>query len=416
MGVVFRLRWITTPTYICCTMVIPGYPMDLMANDWSMFGILRRVNICNLILFLNNDFYINRGNNPDVCERRKKRMLKSRKLDHIRINLEENVKSGLTSGLEKFRFVHNALPELDLDDVDLSQVIFNKLLKAPILISSMTGGTPEALEINMALAEAAQEAGIAMGVGSQRAAIEHEEVVGTFKVRRAAPDILLFANLGAVQLNYGYDVDHCRRAVEMIEADALILHLNPIQEAIQPEGDVRFSNLLSKIETVCHQLEVPVIAKEIGWGISKDVARRLSDAGVAAIDVAGAGGTSWSKVEMHRVKDRRQARIASAFHEWGISTADSIQNVRLAAPETMIFASGGIHNGVEIAKCLTLGAVLGGMAGPFLAAATRSKDEVSQLINEFWMQMRICFFAVGIGSIAELQAVHPLEPIDGGGK
>ena len=207
------------------------------------------------------------------------------------------MRSGLTTGLERYRFIHRALPEVNLDDVDLNLSLFHRCLCAPILISSMTGGTEEASRINRTLAEAAQTTGIAMGLGSQRAAIEHPELIETFRVRDVAPDILLFANLGAVQLNYGYGVDECRRAVEMIQADALILHLNAVQEAVQPEGDTRFAGLTNQIEQVCRALSVPVIAKEVGWGFSEADVRLLVNAGVSAIDVAGAGGTSWSQVE-----------------------------------------------------------------------------------------------------------------------
>ena len=203
----------------------------------------------------------------------------SRKSDHIEINLEQDVRSGLTTGLERYHFIHQALPELNLDDVSTKLNLYQRQLRAPILISSMTGGTPDAIQINLRLAEAAQEARIAMGLGSQRAAIEHPELASTFQIRRVAPNILLFANLGAVQLNYGYSEEECKRAVDMIEADALILHLNPLQEAVQPEGDTRFAGLLSKIEKVCKALFVPVIVKEVGWGFSDKAARQLADAG-----------------------------------------------------------------------------------------------------------------------------------------
>src|SRR3970282_2706737 len=203
----------------------------------------------------------------------------SRKDDHIRINLEKDVQfRGLTTGLERYRFQHTALPELNLADVSIITRIFNKTLSAPILISSMTGGTPRAQQINRTLAAAAQATGVAMGLGSMRAAIARPETAPTFQVRDVAPDILLFANLGAVQLNYGYGVDECLRAVEMIQADALILHLNALQEAVQPEGDGNFAGLLKKIEAVCRALQprgVPVIAKEVGWGISQQAARQL---------------------------------------------------------------------------------------------------------------------------------------------
>lgn len=333
----------------------------------------------------------------------------SRKADHIRINLEEDVRSGLTTGLERFRFLHQALPELDLDEIDLSTDLFGKRLKAPILISSMTGGTEEAGTINRRLARAAQETGIAMGLGSQRAALEHPEVAPTFQVRPVAPDILLFANLGAVQLNYGYGIDHCRRAVELIEADALVLHLNALQEAVQPEGDTRFAGLLDKIEAVCSALPVPVIAKEVGWGFSERAARALADAGVAAIDVAGAGGTSWTQVEMHRAETERQARLAAAFLDWGIPTAESIRSIKKVAPEMCILASGGLRNGIDIAKCIALGAQLGGMASPFLKAAASSLDETIQTIEEIKRQIQVCMFAAGAGDIAALQETPLLE-------
>jgi isopentenyl-diphosphate delta-isomerase len=336
----------------------------------------------------------------------------SRKSDHIRINLEEDVRSGLTSGLERYRFVHRALPELDLEDIDLSQVLFGRRLRSPVLISSMTGGTDQAAEINRRLAEAAQETGIAMGLGSQRAALQHPELAPSYQVRRYAPDVLLLANLGAIQLNYGYGIDECRRAVEMVEADALILHLNALQEALQPEGDTRWSGLLDKIERVCRALPVPVIAKEVGWGFSAQDARRLAAAGVRAIDVAGAGGTSWSQVEMHRAQTESQRRLAATFVDWGIPTAQAILNVCQAAPELIVFASGGLRSGLDIAKCIALGARLGGMAGPFLKAATYSTDEVVLTIAELSREIQVCMFMTGAGNLEALGAVEmTTEPL-----
>jgi len=325
-----------------------------------------------------------------------------RKSDHIRINLEENVRSGLTTGLEHYRFTHQALPEVNLSDIDLSQTLFGRQVKAPILISSMTGGTEEARQINQVLAEATHITGVAMGVGSQRVALEHPEAVGSFQVRKYAPSSLLFANLGAVQLNYGYGIDECQRAVDMIEADALILHLNALQEAVQPEGDTLFAGLLQKIEKVCKTLPVPVIAKEVGWGFSAEAARMLASVGVKAIDTAGAGGTSWSQVEMHRASNESQARLAAAFIDWGIPTADSIMQVRQAAPELIIFASGGLRSGVDIAKCIALGARLGGMASPFLRAAVESLEATTLAIDELSREIRICMFATGTTKLDEL--------------
>ncbi len=333
----------------------------------------------------------------------------SRKADHIRINLDKDVESTLTTGLARYRFIHEALPELNLDEVDLSQEMFGRCLQAPILISSMTGGTFEAVDINRRLAVAAQEAGIAMGLGSQRAAIENPALAASFQVRKYAPDILLLANLGAVQLNYGYSVDECRRAVEMVEADALILHFNALQEALQPEGDTHFFGLLKKIEQVCRGLQTPVIAKEVGWGFSEKAAAQLAEAGVSAIDVAGAGGTSWSQVEMYRSKNPHQANVAAAFRGWGIPTADSIRMVRRAAPGLTVLASGGLRDGVDIAKCIALGAKLGGMAGPFLKAATISDEETREMIVEVRKELQVCMFAAGAGNLAELQRIPLVE-------
>lgn len=332
--------------------------------------------------------------------------LANRKADHLRINLQEDVRSGLTTGLEEYHFVHQALPEMDLDQVDMRQTLFGRQVNIPLLISSMTGGTAEAGGINRTLALAAQETGAAMGLGSQRAGLEHAELAETFRVRQVARDILLFANLGAVQLNYSYTPDHCRRAVEMIEADALFLHLNSLQEALQPEGDTHFSGLLKKIEQVCKVLPVPVVVKEVGWGISAQAARSLAAAGVAGIDVAGAGGTSWSQVEMHRITDLKRARVAASFRDWGIPTADSIQQVRLGAPGLPIFASGGLRDGIDIAKCIAMGAQLGGMAGPFLKAATVSVDETISLVQEVALEVRVCMFATGAASLRALQQVE----------
>jgi isopentenyl-diphosphate delta-isomerase len=326
-----------------------------------------------------------------------------RKADHIKINLEQDVRSALTTGLENYHFIHEALPELELNRINTSLSLFGKKLSAPILISSMTGGTAEAKTINLRLAEAAQEMKIAMGVGSQRAAIEHSRQAKTFQVRKVAPDILLFANLGAVQLNYGYGIDHCRRAVDMIQADALILHLNPLQEAVQGAGDTNFAGLAKKIEEVCKKFEVPVIAKEVGWGISEKTAKLLADCGVSAIDVAGAGGTSWSQVEMHRAPDEFTRQLAATFVGWGIPTAESILNVKKATPNLTIFASGGIKDGLDIAKCIALGATLGGMAGQFLKAAAVSTEKAVEMMKLTKRQIEVTMFACGAREIGELE-------------
>ena len=328
----------------------------------------------------------------------------SRKSDHILINLNEEVQSSLRTGLERYHFVHNALPEVDLAEINLQTTFMAKRLNAPLLISSMTGGTKQADKINASLAEAAQEKGIAMGAGSQRAVLEDPTLAAEMNLRQYAPDILLFANLGAVQLNYGYGIHECERAVEMLEANALILHLNPLQEALQPEGDTRFAGLLKKISEICRKLPVPVIAKEVGWGLSKEAAVRLVETGVAAIDVAGAGGTSWSQVEMHRAKSPEKAAIAAAFIDWGIPTADAIVEIRKALPEIPLIASGGLRNGIDVAKCLALGADLGGMAGPLLKEAIKSTEAVIAHIDQVLVQIQLSMFATGTHEIAALRS------------
>ena len=338
--------------------------------------------------------------------------IEERKADHLRLNLEEEVQfRQVTTGLERYRFQHQALPEIDLTDIDLSTTFLGKSLRYPFLISSMTGGTGEALRINLDLARAAQACGIGMGVGSQRAAIEDWSMAETFQVRPAAPDILLLANLGAVQLNYDYTVDHCRLAVEMLQADALILHLNPLHEVLQPEGNRNFGGLLNKIEAVCRALEVPVVVKEIGAGLSGQVVQWLADAGVAAVDVAGAGGTSWSRVEMYRARTERARRVAAQFVDWGIPTAEAIQQARRAAPDIPLVASGGIYTGLEAAKAIALGADVTAMARPFLKAATVSTEAVEEATEELAETLRVAMFCIGAPNLASLKNTPYLQKI-----
>lgn len=334
-----------------------------------------------------------------------------RKGDHIRINLEEDVQAkGISSGLERYRLVHMALPELDLNEVSTATTFLGRPLQAPLLVSCMTGGIERGREINLRLARAAQALGCAMGVGSQRAAIEDAALAHLFQVREAAPDILLVANLGAVQLNYGHGVEECRRAVAMIGADALVLHLNPLQEALQPEGNVNFSGLLSRIEEVCRSLDAPVIVKEVGWGISGTVARRLAEAGVAAIDVAGAGGTSWSEVERHRAPTARRGRVSAAFAGWGISTAESLRMVREAAPGLPLIASGGLRDGLDAARAIALGADLAGYASPLFRAAAESEEAVIDLLGGFVEELRVAMFCCGARDLGALRQAELIEP------
>jgi len=326
-----------------------------------------------------------------------------RKKEHLEICLDtESVTSASGTGLNRYRFVHNALPELDIDEIDLSTTFLGKRLQAPILISSMTGGFDLARKVNRNLAAAAQSLGLAMGVGSQRVAVEEPSAAGSFEVRDVAPDILLFANLGAVQLNYGYTVEHCRRAVSMIGADALILHLNVLQEAVQPEGNRNFKGLGEKIAAVCRELEVPVIAKEVGNGISVDAAIRLQRAGVKALDVAGYGGTSWSAVEAQRAV-KQGKRPDTAFADWGIPTEEALVSVRQALPDIQLIASGGVRSGVDIAKAIALGADLGAFGQPLLAAALESSAKVVEFIAGVIHELKVSMLCIGAANLTALR-------------
>ena len=336
----------------------------------------------------------------------------TRKQDHIRINLEEDVAGkGVTTGLERYRFEHQALPELDLADVDMGARFLNHPLRLPLLISSMTGGVPEGGRINRNLARAAQACGVAMGLGSGRIVLEDEVARAHFRVRAEAPDALLFANLGAVQLLYGYDARRCCDLARALEADALILHLNPLQEAVQPGGDTRFAGLLGRIADLCAGLDIPVMVKEVGWGLSGVVVARLKEAGVAAVDVAGAGGTSWSEVERRR-GDARQAAVASAFAGWGIPTADALVAARRGAPDLPMVASGGVRDGVEVAMCLALGADLVGLASPLLKAAARGPDEAIEALEVLGAQLRIAMFCSGARDLAALRDAGRLRHVE----
>lgn len=334
-----------------------------------------------------------------------------RKDEHLTVSLAEDVAFRTpTTGLECYQFVHNALPELDLAEVDPSATLWGKRMRAPLLISAMTGGTARATAINRRLATAAQKLGLAFGVGSQRPAIENSQLETTYDVRGVAPDVPLLANLGAVQLNYGYSIGDCRRAVEMIQADSLVLHLNPMQECLQANGNTDFSGLLARIEELCRDLHpVPVVVKECGWGISETVATRLAEAGVAAIDVAGAGGTSWTKIEGARARDATTRRIAATFDTWGIPTADSLLMARRGAPNATLIASGGIRTGLDGAKSLALGADLFGIAHPLLQPATISDDAVVSMLSSIVRELRIAMFCAGARTLDDLRAAPLLR-------
>ncbi|HEY0381652.1 MAG TPA: type 2 isopentenyl-diphosphate Delta-isomerase [Candidatus Elarobacter sp.] len=332
---------------------------------------------------------------PESTEQRKSR--------HLDVCLTDDVASRLDAGWDAVRLRHEALPEIALADVDITTAFLGLPLRAPLLISSMTGGTTRAAEINRRLARGAEAAGIAFALGSGRAMLEDDALRSTFDVRAVAPNVVLFANVGAVQLNYGVRTDDARRLVDALDANGLYLHLNPLQEAIQPGGDTNFRALEPKIAALCEALDVPVIAKSVGSGIAPSTAARLVSCGVAAIDVAGAGGTSWARVEGKRAGDAARERIAEAFGGWGYATPRATAAVRAALPEVPLVASGGIRDGVQVAKALALGADLAGLALPFLRAADESDAAVAALIDELITALRIAVFASGSRTIAGLR-------------
>ncbi|MEB3101982.1 type 2 isopentenyl-diphosphate Delta-isomerase [Ferviditalea candida] len=332
-----------------------------------------------------------------------------RKSEHIRICLNENVQGeNITTGFERWRFRHNPLPEIDFSEIDLSSVFLDKPLKAPLMVSSMTGGTEKAALINRNLAEAAGARGWVLGVGSARAALEREELSASFKVREFAPDIPILANLGAVQLNYGYGLDECRRAVELVGADALVLHLNGLQEVFQPGGNTNLKGLLAKIERLCSSIEVPVGVKEVGWGIGGEAARKLAEAGVSFIDVAGAGGTSWIQVEKHRSADKVLRRAAETFAGWGISTAECVREARAALPDASIIASGGIRNGLDAAKAIALGADLAAFGRILLDPAVQSAELLHEAFEQMELELKIAMFGIGAPNLHALRNTDAL--------
>jgi isopentenyl-diphosphate delta-isomerase len=329
---------------------------------------------------------------------------RDRKLEHIRLALEDRMQLG-RSYFDDYRFEHAALPEIDLAEIDTTVEFLGRPLAAPLLISSMTGGTETAALINRNLAAAAERTHVAVGVGSQRKALEDPGKADSFRVREVAPNAVLLANLGAVQLNYGMGVRECREAVDMVGADALILHLNPLQEAIQPEGQCDFSGLMPKIGQVVRELGTPVVVKEIGCGISEATARALAGQGVRVVDTAGVGGTSWARIEAQRAGD---LAIGELFAGWGIPTPESIRQVRRVEGLTVI-GSGGVRNGLDVAKAIALGADLAGMAYPFLAPATESPEKVAEKVWRTVRELKICMFCLGVKTIAELQRVPLLK-------
>lgn len=320
-------------------------------------------------------------------------IISERKNNHLRICLETDVQSDITTGLERYRLINNSLPEKNFSDFSLSTSVFGKKISAPIMISSMTCGTKEGNEINHLLLSVAEEIQIPFAFGSQRIYLESKETTHFENPRLIAPNVPLFANIGAVQLNYGLSRDDCLKAVNMADADALILHLNPLQELIQENGNTNFEGLLLKIEQLCMNFPVPVVIKEVGWGISAENAGKLLDAGVSMIDVAGAGGTSWAKVEANIIGTEKAKRFASAFYDWGIPTAVSISEIHDKFPDAKLIASGGIRNGVEAAKSIRLGAEICAVAIPILKSIYKDGEMgLLTYLQEFILQLKIAMF------------------------
>lgn len=325
-----------------------------------------------------------------------------RKREHIEIIETDPGVDRRRNYFDAIRLGHRALPEVNLDDVDTGTEFLGKTLKLPLLISSMSGGADASLtRLNRTLAEAAEQAGVAMGVGSQRVMFTHPESRESFALRDVAPNALLFANFGAVQLNYGFGLDHAKQAVDVLEADALILHFNPLQEAIQPEGDTNFAGLVDRISTLVEALHVPVIAKEVGCGLSITDAELLLQAGVLILDVAGSGGTSWSRIENHR---NPTDDLGLLFQDWGIPTPRALRDLSLLRMHgVQLIASGGIRSGLDMAKAIVLGASLCGMAKPFLEAGQTSVEAVLEVIGQSERALRTAMFLTGTPDIESLQ-------------
>jgi isopentenyl-diphosphate delta-isomerase len=317
-----------------------------------------------------------------------------RKADHIEICSNMNVESGST-GFEDVSLVHQALPEMDFDEIDTTVMFLGKKFNAPLIIEAMTGGTEKAEKINKNLAKAAENLGIGMGIGSQRAGIEEPSLERTYQVRDVAPNIFLVANLGVVQFNKGYTAEHAKKAIDMIDADALALHLNPLQEAIQREGDLKWKHAVKRIEEISKTLEKPVIVKETGCGISKEVAKMLK--GVSAVDIGGSGGTNFAFVENYR-----SPGMGYDFRSWGIPTAVSlVETVRTV--NIPVICSGGMRSGQQICKALVLGASLSGLALPLLKPAQRSHKDVQDKLEGIIKELKVAMFLVGAKNIEELR-------------
>ncbi|MGQ4833149.1 MAG: type 2 isopentenyl-diphosphate Delta-isomerase [Candidatus Asgardarchaeia archaeon] len=334
-----------------------------------------------------------------------------RKVEHIEVCLKDDVKTHKTTWFEYVMLLHNPIPEVDMDEIDLSTTFLNKKVSLPLMITAMTGGSNLSKKINGMLAEIAEEYQIPMGVGSQRAAIEEPSLSDSYKiVREKAPTAIIIGNIGAPQLAKEYNFSKIMQAVEMIDADALAIHLNPLQEAVQPEGDVKYRGVVKNIEKLQNELSIPLIIKETGAGLTRDAVQLLKDAGVNIFDISGVGGTSFSAVEVYRAiksNNKRKEILGKLFWDWGIPTAASLIDLYPLSTEVTIIASGGIRNGLDICKSLALGASLTGMALPFLKAVSRAGvDGGLELVSFIADQLKTCMFLVGAKTIADLKKTN----------
>ncbi len=334
-------------------------------------------------------------------------MIKNRKKEGIEIPLNENVQGRQNSTfLEYVQLIHNALPEIDFDDIDLSTTFLNRSFSAPLIIDSMTGGTDEAFIINKRLGQIADKYGFGMGLGSQRAGLKSEKLVQSYSIaRKVAPNAFLIANIGGAQLSEGLSNSDVNKIIRMIDADALAIHLNPLQELIQPEGEPRFKGILQRISDLVNAVEIPIIVKEVGSGISSEVALKLVNAGVCAINVAGAGGTSWAgieKIRADKTKSYIKSQLGKLFWDWGIPTALSILLISKTV-DIPIIASGGLRNGLEATKCLILGSNMCAMAYPFLKKASESEEELDRFAQLLLSEIKGTMFLTGSSNIKSLK-------------
>ncbi|MCW4050595.1 MAG: type 2 isopentenyl-diphosphate Delta-isomerase [Candidatus Bathyarchaeota archaeon] len=337
--------------------------------------------------------------------------IEERKLRHIRVSLEEDVEGDIGTGFSDVRLIHRALPELDLDDVSTETMLFGRKLAAPLIISAITGGTEEAKEINKVLASVAEEKGIGISAGSQRIAVDQPETAHTFSIiREEAPNSLVIGNVGTPQLSIGWGVDEVRTCIEMVKADAMALHMNPLQEAVQVGGDTNYSGIMVKVKEIVDEITTPIIMKETGCGIAYEEAEAFEKAGIKGLEISGLGGTSWSAVEYHIAKEvgkKDMEYLGKALWNWGIPTAVSVVETSQRT-KLKIIASGGIRTGAEVAKSIVLGADAAGMAKPFLKKAIIGREQLAEYVDHIIQEFKVVMFLVGARRVDDLKTVPAL--------